>query len=67
MNSSSRLSSLSELRLQPLYPFRPSSEDNAELFCAEAPANNAGRLLISSMEATNVYASPHRGRSRANE
>jgi hypothetical protein len=42
MNSPSRLSSLPDSRLQPLYPFRPSSEHNPELLRAEAPANNAG-------------------------
>jgi len=41
MNSSLRQSSNPDSRLQPLYPFRPLSEDTAELLRVEAPANSA--------------------------
>ena len=40
MNSSLRQSSNPDSRLQPLYPFRPLSEDTAELLRVEAPASN---------------------------
>ena len=40
MNSSLRQSSNLDLRLQPLYPFRPLSEQTAELLRVEAPADN---------------------------